>query len=399
MNTTKCLTCNAFVRGAFGLLIVLSGGCSRMNLELPHDTCISSDNVDASHPKAQGLQRKLQQVVAVGVPGIVMALRDASGTWASASGLSKIETKTPMQICHLQFGQSVAKTFMASAILLLYEDGRLDLDDKITAYLPGSVTRKIANAETATVRMLLNHTSGIAEYNDKPNYVTYLLQHPLHTFTTDDYLDYVRGASPKFSPGEKHSYTNTNYLLLALIADEITGDHKKFIQEEILATHDLNNTYYHDPGFMEMPELVNTYWDRYSNGQIENCSEMHRINVASLVGDDGVVATPVDYVSFLEKLLTHQILSPETMSEMLDFVRVDGDSKNGYGLGIHQEFHRDLPEWGHTGGGIGSGCILGYLPHNDTYYFIAINLGTSITPRVAGHVEDIIDEIYDILLE
>lgn len=378
---------------------VLLNACSKMEMALPAKNCTSSDVINLAHPKALRLQEKLDEVVKEGVPGITMAIKDSNGTWASASGLSKIETNESMEICHLQFGQSVAKTYMATAVLMLYESGKIDLDKKITEYLPESVTKDIANADQATPRMLLNHTSGIAEYNDHPQYVTYLLQHPLHTFTIDDYLDYVTGASPKFSPGEKHSYTNTNYILLALIVDQITGDHKKFIRDEILTAFDLQNTFYHHEGFMQMPELVNTYWDRYSNGKIENCSDMHRTNVGSLIGDDGVIATPVDYISFLEKLLTHQILKPSTMDEMLEFVQKRSDSPNGYGLGLHQEFYKGHEEVGHTGGGIGAGCVLGHFKDTDTYYFLGINLGTSIQPGAAEPLEEVINEIYDILVE
>lgn len=393
MNSTKYIITSV----AFSLLVLM--GCSKMKMDLPHDSCDNSEIINPNHPKATALQEKLDQIVELGVPGIVLSLKDADGIWASASGMSKIETKTPMEICHLQFGQSVAKTYMATAILLLHEEGKINLDAKISDYLPESTLADIANAHEATVRMLLNHTSGIAEYNDKPNYVTYLLQHPLHVFSTEDYLDYVRGASPKFAPGEKQSYTNTNYELLALIADQITGDHKQFIRKEILEVQNLNDSYYHNEGFMNYPELVNTYWDRYSNGKIENCSDMHRTNVGSLIGDDGIIATPIDYMSFLEKLLTNQILTEESMDEMLDFVQTKPDSPDGYGLGISQEFINGHEQIGHTGGGIGAGCILGHYTDNDTYFFIAINLGVSITPKIAEPFEKIADEIYDILLE
>lgn len=374
-------------------------GCSKMEMDLPHVSCENTSIINSSHPKAAALQQKIDQIVGLGVPGIVISLQDANGLWASASGLSKIETKTPMEICHLQFGQSVAKTYMATAILLLYEDGKINLDEKIANYLPKSTLEDIANANEVTVRMLLNHTSGIAEYNDIPKYVTYLLQHPLHHFTVSDYLNYVRGKPNKFSPGEKQSYTNTNFILLALIADEITGDHKQFIRNEIILAHGLNNTFYHNEGFMEYPELVNTYWDRYSNGEIENCSDMHRVNVGSLIGDDGIIATPVDYIIFLEKLLTNQILKETTMDQMLDFVQTEPGNPDGYGLGISQEFINGHEQLGHTGGGIGAGCILGYYPDNNTYFFLAINLGVSITPSVAKPFEKLADEVYDILLE
>ncbi|MGJ5641073.1 serine hydrolase domain-containing protein [Formosa sp. S-31] len=374
-------------------------GCSKSEMDLSHNSCETAENINLNHPNGEVLQEKLNRIVGLGVPGVVLVLKDADGVWGSTSGLSKIETNTPMELCHLQFGQSIAKTYMATAILMLYEADKIDLDEKISNYLPASILNNIANANEATVRMLLNHTSGIAEYNDKPAYVTYLLQHPLHEFTTADYLDFVRGASPKFTPGEKQSYTNTNYELLALIADQITGDHKQFIRNEILASQGFNNTFYHNQGFMNYPELANTYWDRYSNGEIENCSEMHRINVGSLVGDDGIIATPMDYILFLEQLLTNQILSEETMKQMLDFVQTEADSPDGYGLGLSQEFINGHEQIGHTGGGIGAGCILGHYTENDTYFFLAINLGVSITPKIADPFEDIADEIYDILLE
>ena len=188
-------------------------------------------------------------------------------------------------------------------------------------------------------------------------------------------------------------------MLLALIADGVTGNHKRFLQEELLMAHELNDSYYHNEGFMELTRLVNTYWDRYSNGVIENCSDMHRTNVGSLIGDDGIIATPLDYISFLEKLLTNQILSETTMQEMLDFVETNEDGPIGYGLGVHQEFYNGREDLGHTGGGIGAGCILGHYTQNDTYYFIGINLGVSITPEVSDDFERIIDEVNDILIE
>ncbi|MEM7484200.1 MAG: serine hydrolase domain-containing protein [Bacteroidota bacterium] len=388
-----------YVRAVIGLITFSSLGCSSLEMELPLETCVNTEVINQNHPKSESLQQKIDQMVDLGVPGVVFAIKDSNGIWAGTSGLAKIETETALEICHLQFGQSVAKTYMATAILMLYEDGRIELEEPISSYLSESIISDISNAKEVTVRMLLNHTSGIAEYNDKPSYVSYLLQNPLHEFSVHDYLNYIRGSKPKFLPGERYSYTNTNYVLLALIADSVTGNHKRFIQEEILITHDLNDSYYHTEGFMESTRLVNTYWDRYSNGIIENCSDMHRTNVGSLIGDDGIIATPLDYISFLEKLLTNQILSETTMDQMLDFVETNEDGPIGYGLGVHQEFYKGREDLGHTGGGIGAGCILGHFTQNDTYYFIGINLGVSITPKVSDDFERIMDEINDSLIE
>jgi D-alanyl-D-alanine carboxypeptidase len=122
---------------------------------------------------------------------------------------------------------------MAIAILKLHEEGKIDLDEPITKYLPQRYHHYINGAEGITVRMLLNHTSGIPEYNFQPAYVSYLLQHPDHHFEPEDYLKYIEGKKLVFTPGSKHVYTNTNYVILSMIADAISYDHAKLITEVI----------------------------------------------------------------------------------------------------------------------------------------------------------------------
>lgn len=381
--------------------ITMASSCSKQSWEIAGNSCILNENINTSYSKAAQLQQIMDKYTKLGIPGLAMAVYSPEGYWASASGLAKLESKTPMLPCHLQYSQSVAKTYMAVAILKLYEAGMIDLDERITRYLPSEVTQKVTGAESVTVRMLLNHTSGIAEYNDKPAYVSYLLQHPLHVFTTMDYLDYIDGADMKFEPGSKRSYTNTNYLLLALIGDQLTGDHARYIREQIFVPLGLINSYYREHAdYLNKPELVNSYWDRYSNSVLENCSQMQMVNVGSLIGDDGIIATPLDYVRFLKGLFEGQLLAPATMDQMLTFVKNDtGKYSYGYGLGIHNDPYKEHDEYGHTGGGIGAGCELGYLPDEQVYFFVGLNMGTIISSPVTSQAENIRSEILDVFLE
>ncbi len=351
--------------------------------------------------KGVALQQIMDKYTQMGLPGVSIAIYSEDGPWAGASGFSKIETQTPMHPGNLQYSQSVSKTYMAVAILKMYEQGKINLDEKITVYLPESVTVKVTSAGQMTVRMLLNHTSGAAEYNMAPAYVSFLLQHPLHEFTPMDYLDFVAGQPVQFTPGSKYRYTNTNYELLALIGDRITGDHAKFIREEIFQPLGLTNSFYREnANYLDKPELVNSYWDRYSNGILENCTQMQKVNVASMIGDDGMIATPMDYVLFLKGLFEGKLLSPATMEQMMDFVlKNPADEKSyGYGLGIHRDYQQGLVEYGHTGGGIGAGCYLGYFPDKQTYFFFAINLGTSINSPVLEKVAGMLEEIWGVLI-
>lgn len=380
--------------------LFLGTSCKKESLDTTLTTCILNNPINTNHSKALTIQQVIDKYTQGGLPGIAIAVYSNEGFWAGASGYSKIETPTSMQPCHLQYSQSVSKTYMAVAILKLYEQGKINLDKKITAYLPSSINSKIKGADQVTVRMLLNHTSGIPEYNDVPAYVSYLLQHPFHKFSSMDYLDFIEGKSLQFTPGSKSKYTNTNYLLLALIGDQITGDHAKFIRTTIFQPLGLVHSFYHDDeNYLNKTELVNSYWDRYSNGAIENCSRMQQINVSSLIGDDGMIASPLDYVKFLKALFEGQILSPTTLNEMLTFVKNDPAKSYGYGLGIATNKYNQYIRYGHTGGGIGAGCELGYFPDKNVYFFIAINIGTSINSPILEKAENMQEEIYAILTQ
>ncbi|MEJ0056644.1 MAG: serine hydrolase domain-containing protein [Bacteroidota bacterium] len=134
--------------------------------------------INTNYSKAARLDSALQQVVKEGVPGCSMAVYSKEGWWASSAGFSKIEDKTPMKGNNLLYLQSVSKTYMAIGILKLYEQGKIDLEAPITKYLPEKYSRHIVDADKITIHMLMNHTSGIPEYNSIPGYITKLLQHP-----------------------------------------------------------------------------------------------------------------------------------------------------------------------------------------------------------------------------
>ncbi|MFI5134921.1 MAG: serine hydrolase domain-containing protein [Chitinophagales bacterium] len=386
---------------SFILILLAATSCSKQTWEITTSICTLDENTNEQYSKATQLQSIIDKYTKQGIPGIAIAIYSSEGYWASASGYSKIETKMPMYPCNLQYSQSVSKTYMAVAILKLSEEGKINLDEKITNYLPQDVIQKVSGADQMTVRMLLNHTSGVAEYNDDPAYVSYLLEHPLHVFTTMDYLDYIKGKKIQFPAGSKYQYTNTNYLLLALIGDQITGDHAKYIRDEIFKSLGLMHSFYHDDAnYLDKPDLVNSYWDRYSNGTIENCSQMQNVNVASLNGDDGMIASPIDYIKFLKGLFEGQLISQSSLDQMLTFVKNDTAKYSyGYGLGIHTDPYKQHPEYGHTGGGIGAGCELGYLPDEKVYFFVALNMGTVISSPITENASNIRDEILDVLME
>lgn len=380
-------------------LILLLSGCSRYLQDLSISECEDTTPVNEHFSKGPELESILQDMVAAGVPGVSLALyTESEGWWASSAGLAKIEEGISMETCHLQYLQSVAKTYLAVAVLKLYERGEIDLDRPIAEYLPASISSAISESRKITVRMMLNHTSGIPEYNFAPKYVSYLLQHPDHKFKPEDYIGYIAGKPLDFEPGSQYSYRNTNYVLLALMADEITGDHARLIEETVFKPLRLNQTYYrHDENYLTYPTLVNNYWDRYSDGVIENVSRMQRNNVETLVGDDGIVTTPMEAVRFLRGLVEGELINSETFAQMQHWVP-GKDGKPRYGLGLTYTEVNGYASFGHSGGGIGAGCELYYFPEKKLYMFIAINLGTVTGSPIHDRLATVLDSLYDILL-
>jgi D-alanyl-D-alanine carboxypeptidase len=382
------------------LALIAGFGCADYTQELNITPC--DDDVVVSNPdfpKASKVDEILNKLAGQGVPGAAIAIYSQDGWFTSSAGVASIEKNTPMQDCYLQYLQSISKTYMAVVILKLYEEGRIGLDAPITKYLPEDIAKKIPDAEKVSVRMLLNHTSGIPEYNSAPAYVSYLLQHPHHVFKPVEYLKYVEGKPLTFTPGSRYSYRNTNYLLLALIADVITGDHARYMEEVIFKPMNLTRTFYRSSaGYLNYSEMVNSYWDRYSNGILENVSELQRTNVRSLIGDDGIVATPVDAVKFLIALNEGHLLSDTTFNLMKTWVN-DTHGKPTYGLGLdHATFEGEVA-YGHSGGGLGAGSQLYYFPSKKIYVFIGINLGTVTDSPIHRNAEHILEEFYRTILE
>lgn len=373
-------------------------GCTDYAQDLPVVVCSFSEPINSNYSKSTELQQVLDELVMQGVPGVAAAVYSNEGWWAASAGLAKIESHTVMDKCNLQYLQSIAKTYMAVAILKLYEQNKIDLQAPISQYLPKKDHQYLPDVNAVTVNMLLNHTSGLPEYNFEPDYVSKLLSHPGYLFNSEEYLGFIKGKPFDFTPGSKYAYRNTNYLVLALIADAITGNHAAYISQQIFAPLQLTNSFYKDEaGYLNHSNLVNTYWDRYSNGIVENVSRMQQINVKSLVGDDGIVATPIDAVKFLKGLMEGDILLPATLELMKTWVN-DKNGEPTYGLGLDYATFNNQIAYGHSGGGLGSGCNLYYFPEQQIYVFIAINLGTVTGSPIFKKAEPTLDKFFEILL-
>jgi len=363
------------------------------NKSQPGKECNQDIIINKNYSKATTLDSIMTYYTTNALPGVSVAVySEKEGWWAGARGYANLEQKIPMDNCHLQYLQSVSKSFMAVEILQLKEQGKIDLDAPITKYLPEKYSRYITDAGKVTVRNLLNHTSGVPEYNENPAFVSDVIQHPLDNFTAADCLKSIAGKPLQFTPGSKYTYINTNYLLLALIGDAITGDHAGYIKKNIFMPLGLNNTYYgNDHGYLKGLNLPESYWDVFNNGVPVNITGFQQMTVVSSKGDDGIVCTTTDAIKYLKGLMEGKLLRPESQKELLDFVK-DEKGKKRYGMGLIHFDVNGIEAYGHGGGGVGAGCGLMYFPSNKTYVFFSTNLGVLIDSELvktkAGGLRD-----------
>jgi D-alanyl-D-alanine carboxypeptidase len=349
--------------------------------------------------KAAKLDSVLKSYAPAILPGASIAVySEAEGWWASTAGYADVKHKIQMQNHHLQYLQSVSKMYMAVEILQLKEQGKIELDAPITTYLPAKYSQYIKDAGKITVRMLLNHTSGVPEYNETPDFLSTVLLHPLENFSSLECLQAINNKELQFAPGSKYRYVNTNYLLLALIGDTLTGDHAAYINEHIFKPLHLKNSYYaNSKDYLQGLPLPESYWDVFNNGNPINVTDFQKMTVACSKGDDGIVCTTVDAVLLLKALMEGKLLQPASMKEMMNFVK-DEKGNNRYGMGMIYFDLGGMPAYGH-GGGIGAGCGLIYIPSRKVYAFFSTNLGVFSDGKLPDKAGEMREGILKVLLQ
>lgn len=189
-------------------------------------------------PKADTIQEQVERAPDMGLDGIIVYVDQADKAPITyTSGWNNRENKIPADPNSLFKIASISKLYIAAATAKLVSADSLSLDDTLSGLLP-ELEKRIENADQITLKMLVNHTSGIPNYSDHPDY-------PWDSPPgNDDALRLVLDTPADFNPGERYSYSNTNYLLLGEILDRTLGySHHQYIREEILVPMGLVNTY------------------------------------------------------------------------------------------------------------------------------------------------------------
>ncbi|MFF2156995.1 serine hydrolase domain-containing protein [Paenibacillus chitinolyticus] len=268
--------------------------------------------------------------------------------WSYAKGTASYEIPRPVQPGFSFRIGSITKTFTASVVLQLAEEGQLNLDDSVEKWLPGVVQGNGYDGNKITIRQLLNHTSGLASYTDLDMRDIVLPQNPFRYYSVDELISKSLAKPPVFAPGEGWNYSNTNSVLAGQIILKVTGDtyaeqiRKRFIEPLGLKGTFVTEANSHIPG-----DHASGYnMDR--SGHLYDMTEVNQ-SWANAAGD--MVSTIDDLTTFFSALLGGKLLNQEMMDQMLTTV----DSPIGkVGLGIYEEKTPDGQSyWGHAGGTFG----------------------------------------------
>lgn len=212
--------------------------------------CLLLNTVQGQNNPTQVLEKKLKQVLDSlhqehGFPGATFSAVLANGERiAVATGTADSITGEGMQPSIRMLSGSNGKTLFIAAALVLAAQKYYSLDDKISKYLEGEDWfLRLPNAEHITMRMLMNHTSGLEEYYELGDFMELVQENPSRTFTPQETLGYVLDRQPLFKAGTDWGYADTNFILLGYILEKISGATMySLVEQYVLKPYNLKNT-------------------------------------------------------------------------------------------------------------------------------------------------------------
>lgn len=369
MDATRVTAC---LMSALMLALTLSGGVA------------AATGATAPPPVDEDLARRLQWRLdqwrrSHDAPGVAAAVRLPDGSrWIGTSGTAvvarnarPVKPDTPFAVA------SLTKTFMAALLLQLREEGKVRLGDRIARWLPA-----YPKADRITVRMLLNHRSGIFDYFAHPRYPSRVFGRPTHRWTVREILK-LRG--PRYcAPGACYHYSNTNYVLLGRIVFKATGKSAaRHIRERFLEPLGLDDT------FFQGQEPIGRfaakgYWVRPGGYRGFSDGSRYRPNTsaATVANTAGAMLSSVTDISdWQDALLGGDVLSAYSLRLMTTF-----DRRSGYGLGMRRAWLAGRLGLGHGGSLRGFVSIMYRLPEEDLDVVVLTNLGRTTVQGLADNL-------------
>ncbi len=329
---------------------------------------------------ATALQERLAALQAQsGAPGITAAVVLQDGTvFALAAGESDTIVGRAMTPADRMLQGSVGKTYVAAVALQLVHERRLDLDAKVSAYLGDEPWfARLPNHADVTVRQLMNHTSGIVRYEFDDRFIDDLLADPGRVWQPVEQLAYLFDTEAPFPAGEGWEYSDTNYLILGMIIERLTGAaYYDELRRRILEPLDLRHTV--PSNARRIAGLVQGYAGVDNPFRLPDAVLVHGefvINPQFEWTGGGIASTTADLARWAQLLYEGRAFDAAMLPMMLDGVPARLGPNTRYGLGVILRDTPLGPAWGHSGFFPGYLTEMAYFP--DHRIAVAVQFNTS----------------------
>ncbi|MGW8700867.1 serine hydrolase domain-containing protein [Streptomyces eurythermus] len=289
-------------------------------------------------PDRPELRKALQEIVDSGITGVHLRVHDERGGWAGSAGVAELGANAePPADGHVRIGSNT-KTFTATLVLQLVAEEKVALDVPAAVYLPG-----YGLDERITVRMLLQHTSGVfnftGEYYEDGTVAPGIIpatvsgkewvDNRFHTYRPEELARLALSRPARFEPGTDWSYSNTNYVLARLLVEKVTGRScAEVTQERIVRPLGLSGTSV--PGTSpEIPRPYSHAYYRYEDAGRQETVDVTRHNPSWISAGGDMISTTQDLHTFISALAGGRLLPAPLLAEM-----AKPHPKSGFGLGL-----------------------------------------------------------------
>lgn len=296
------------------------------------------------------------------VPGMAISVsKNGNLIWSEGFGYSNIETNKKVNPSVTQFRiASISKSLTAAAVAKLVDDGKLDLDESIYAYVPDFPKKKY----DFTLRQVGGHIAGIRHYNGSE----FILNKKMSIV---EGLDIFKDSPLKFKPGTEYSYSTYGWNLLSVVVQNTSKtEFNKYINDEIFDSLDMSNTTL-DLSDSDMPNRTLFYYETKAGKIVlgPKVSNEHK------VAGGGFISTTEDLIKFGNEIISPKILNIASRNELVKEQLLANEKGTGYGIGFGiAKTKNGTPKFSHTGGGIGATAFLLIYPEEEIVIAILTNL-------------------------
>ena len=352
--------------GVFAVAVAASASCSQ------------EPNVTAA-PGAS-LQERFQITLDAlrdkhGFPGATAAyvLPDGS-TGVAATGLADVENKIPMSKESRMLAASVGKSFVAATVLALAQEGRLDLDDRLSKYLGQRPWfPRLPNHEKITIRHLLTHSAGLPDHVYLDEFAEAFSEHwrePGNPFPPEKLVEFILDKPALSEPGEEWSYSDTGYILIGLVIEGV-AEHSYYDEVTRRFLEPLHLDYTAPSNSRELPGIAAGYTGKGNSvGFSQFLPEKSTVapgvmawNPAVEWTGGGLVSHPQDLVLWAKALYEGEAMPGDYQEDLFDSVPIVDGIRYGAGVGIYERGPLG-PTYGHGGGIPGYTSSMRYYPEH-----------------------------------